>query len=143
MTDETTLGGTYISMNAYVKLKKENELLRAGQNRQIDARTNKGDEWVNPFTKEFVSRALEKYEHYSADIDEATDNEKWRWNLVIEALERQYPMAVWWTRKEGEKTALYTCPVCEHRTITNAELHKEFYPEWYCKYCGQRLYWEE
>lgn len=62
---------------------------------------------------------------------------------AIVALDRQYPMVVWVKHKEGEESALLTCPTCNIRVITNYEAHREHYKEWCCKQCGQRLIWRD
>ena len=78
----------------------------------------------NPFTLDLLCDSINRFQHES---------------LVSEALERQNPMLVDIKHKRGEKSALITCPVCNHRTIINYKLYKNAYEEWYCKQCGQRL----
>ena len=58
---------------------------------------------------------------------------------AIKALKRQHPIKAWCKHKDGEQSALITCPECENRVITNYEAHREYYKEWYCKNCGQHL----
>jgi len=106
--------------------------------REINIKTDSGDAWENPFSHEDVAQAISTIKHINKkDLTENT------YDLLtaLEALLRQQPMSVKLKHKEGEDAALITCPVCWHSTIINFKLYKQFYPEWYCKYCGQRLIW--
>ena len=106
--------------------------------REIAIRTDSGDAWENPFSHEDVAQAISTIKYI--DREDLIEN---TYDLLtaLEALLRQRPMPVKLKHKEGEDAALITCPVCWHSTITNFKLHKQFYPEWYCKHCGQRLFW--
>ena len=106
--------------------------------REIAIRTDSGDAWENPFSHEDVAQAISTIRYInSKDLTENT------YDLLtaLEALHRQQPKPVKLKHKVGEDAALITCPVCWHSTIINFKLYKQFYPEWYCKYCGQRLIW--
>ena len=106
--------------------------------REIAIKTDSGDAWENPFSHEDVAQAISTIRYInSKDLAENT------YDLLtaLEALHRQQPKPVKLKHKEGEDAALITCPVCWHSTIINFKLHKQFYPEWYCKHCGQRLFW--
>lgn len=106
--------------------------------REIAIRTDSGDAWENPFSHEDVAQAISTIRYInSKDLTENT----YDLLIALEALHRQQPKPVKLKHKEGEDAALITCPVCWHSTITNFKLHKQFYPEWYCKHCGQRLFW--
>ena len=106
--------------------------------REIAIRTDLGDAWENPFSHEDVAQAISTIRYInSKDLTENT------YDLLtaLEALHRQQPKPVKLKHKEGEDAALITCPVCWHSAIINFKLHKQFYSEWYCKHCGQRLFW--
>ena len=107
--------------------------------REIAIRTDSGFAGENPFTYEDVTQAISTIK-YIINCKGLTEN---TYDLLtaLEALHRQQPKPVKLKHKEGDDAALITCPVCEHSTIINLKLHKQFYSEWYCKHCGQRLFW--
>jgi len=107
--------------------------------REIAIRTDSGYAWENPFIYEDVTQAISTIK-YIINCKGLTEN---TYDLLtaLEALLRQRPMQVKLKHKEGDDAALITCPVCEHSTIINFKLRKQFYPQWYCKHCGQRLFW--
>ncbi len=86
--------------------------------------------FINPFNYAMIREAMER---------EMVHTPVGYRSIILEALSRQYPMKVLCEYKEGDKSALVTCMVCENKFIVNYKLYIDEYKEWYCKQCGQRL----
>lgn len=96
--------------------------------------TPKVNGFKNPFTPDMIKQAVIEV-HKNEELNKSMG----RNSIIVEALDRQYPMKAWCEHNEGEKAARITCPVCEVNIIANYDLYKEFRKEWYCRRCGQRL----
>lgn len=75
-------------------------------------------------------KAIEKYQNMIRDNPEASKNEKARWELVIEVLEKQIP-------KKPNNFDGYYCRNCNGKLARQTNLVYQKY----CHHCGQKICW--
>lgn len=94
--------------------------------------------------KKSINRSIEYFnKKILSEVGSQGYSRYYYYDLAIESLNKQCPTKCKVEYVKGQKSAKVQCPICDRKLIVNYKHHKEYYREWYCKRCGQRLIWGE